>query len=70
MQYYGFVTHISDKWLLLHQYLSKNIIFMCSSVYDYYSGLKIIFIVSLHHVTEYLLAVTHKYILKCNIIVL
>ena len=70
MQYYGFVTHISDKWLLLHQYLSKNIIFMCSSVYEYDSGLEIINIVSLHHVIKYLLAITHKHISKYNIMVL
>ena len=49
---------ISDKRLLLYQYLSKNNILMCISVYECYYRLEIIFIVSFHHVTEYLLAVT------------
>ena len=42
-------------------------LFMCSSAYECYYGLEITFIVNLHHVTLYLFAVTHKYILNCNI---
>ena len=63
-----FVTHMNDKWLLLHQYLPKNIIFLCSSVYECYSGLEIIFIISPNHVAQFSLAVTHEYTLKIIVV--
>ena len=40
------------------------------SVYECYPKVEIIFIVSLYHVTYYLLTVTHKNMLKYNIIVM
>ena len=64
-----FVTHISDKWLLLHQYLPKNNSFRCSFDIEYFYGLDIIFRASPRHVTWSLLAVTHKNILNYNIMV-
>ena len=40
------------------------------SVYECYPKVEIIFIVCLYHVTYYLLAITHKNMLKCNIMVM
>ena len=48
----SFVTHISDRWVLLHQYADEINILMCSSIQMCYDGLEIIFIVILHYITH------------------
>ena len=60
VQNYGNVEYICDNWLLLHQYLAKNDILMCSSISEWYCRNEIIFVISPYHIIECVLAVTHK----------